>query len=98
MKPYQYTIAIVNGILFLFFWWLFWLGDAYLPGQLNSEMQSDVMLQKYQNVCADLAASLTMRCLIVIALVNAVLIPTYFLLKKTMSSTVSSNKSMQEIP
>ena len=93
MKSYRYAIVIVNGILFLFFWWLSWLGDEFLPGQLNSEMKSDVMLQKYQNVCADLTASLTVRCLLIIILVNAVLVPAYFLLKRNMASSASSNKT-----
>ena len=74
------------------------MANTHLPGQLDSEMQSDVMLQKYQNVCADLAASMAIRYLVVIVLVNAVLIVVYFLLKKSMPSTASSNQRFQGTP
>jgi len=74
------------------------MANTHLPGQLDSEMQSDVMIQKYQNVCADLAVSMTMRCLIVIVLINAVLIVVYFLVKKSMPSTASSNQRLQGTP
>ena len=96
MKPYQRAIAIVNVILFLFFWWLSWIGHSHLPGQLGSEMRSDVMLSKYQLVCARLTAALTASCLVVIVLVNAVLIAGYFLLRKSMSSTAGSDESTPE--
>jgi len=84
MKAYKHAIAIVNTILFLFFCWLFWIGNFHLPGQLNSKMQIDVMLQKYEIVCARLTASLTLWCLVVIVVVNAILIRAYFRLKKNM--------------
>ena len=91
MKTHQSAITIVNVILFLFFWWLFWVGHGYLPGQLNSEMHSDVMLQKYQIVCARLTAWLTILYLIVIVLVNAVLIRAYFIQKKNLIPKSSNN-------
>jgi len=84
MKAYKHAITIVNTILFLFFWWLVWIGHFYLPGQLGSEMQIDVILSKYEVVCARLTASLTLWCLVVIVLVNAILIWAYFRLKKNM--------------
>ena len=78
MKTYKHAIKIVNLILFLFFYWLFWIGNFRLPGQLNSTMQIDVMLQKYENVCANLTASLTLSCLVVFVLINAILFWAYF--------------------
>ena len=96
MKPYQYAVTMINVILLLFFLWLFWVGNTYLPDQLDSEMQSDVMLQKYENVCADLTASLLIRLLIVIVLVNAVLIKVYFSFKKNPPSQAGSNQANQE--
>ena len=82
MKVYKHAITTVNIILFLFFFWLLWIGNKHLPGQLNSEMQADVMLQKYEIVCARLTASLTLCCLVVIVLVNVILIKGYFSLRK----------------
>jgi len=67
MKAYKHAITIVNAILFLFFWWLFWIGNIHLPGQ------------------ARLTASLTLSCLVVIVIVNAILIRAYFRLGKNMS-------------
>ena len=84
MKAYKHAITAVNTILFLFFLWLLWIGSFHLPGQLNSEMQIDVMLAKYEVVCARLSASLTLSCLVVIVLVNAILIRAYFRLRKNM--------------
>jgi len=84
MKVYKHAIRIVNAILFLFFCWLFWIGNFHLPGQLNSEMQTDVMLQKYQIVCTRLTASLSLWCLVIIVIVNAILIRAYFRLMKNM--------------
>ncbi len=84
MKAYKNAITAVNTILFLFFWWLLWIGSFHLPGQLNSKMQIDVMLTKYEVVCARLSASLTLSCLVVIVLVNVILIRAYFRLRKNM--------------
>ena len=84
MKAYKHAIIAVNTILFLFFWWLLWIGSFHLPGQLNSKMQIDVMLQKYEIVCARLTASLTLSCLVVVVIVNAILIRAYFRLRKNM--------------
>ena len=84
MKAYKHAITAVNTILFLFFWWLLWIGSFHLPGQLNSKMQIDVMLSKYDVVCARLTASLTLWCLVVIVLVNVILIRAYFRLRKNM--------------
>jgi hypothetical protein len=84
MKSYKHAIKIVNAILFLFFCWLLWIGSFHLPGQLNSKMQIDVMLQKYEVVCARLTVSLTLSCLVVLVIVNAILIRAYFRLKKNM--------------
>ncbi len=84
MKAYKHAITVVNTILFLFFWWLLWIGSFHLPGQLNSKMQIDVMLQKYEVVCARLTASLTLSCLVVVVIVNAILIRAYFRLRKNM--------------
>jgi len=84
MKAYKHAITSVNTILFLFFWWLLWIGSFHLPGQLNSKMRIDVMLQKYEVVCARLTASLTLSCLVVVVIVNAILIRAYFRLRKNM--------------
>jgi len=89
-KAYRSAIVTVNGILLLFFWWLFWLGHGHLPGQLGGEMQSDVMLMKYQIVCARLAAYLTVGCLVVIVLVNIVLLRGCLSSKKNEVSTMSA--------
>ena len=91
MKPYQSAIVTINGILLLFFGWLFWLGHGYLPGQLDGNMPSDVMLAKYQIVCARTTAYLTVGCLIVIVLVNIVLIRACLSAKKDVASTASSD-------
>lgn len=96
MKPYRYAIRIINVILLLFFFWLFWMGNTRLPGQLGSEMQSDVMFQKYQNVCATLTASLMGIGLIVFVLINATLFTVYFLLKKSLPSPAGTNKANYE--
>ena len=84
MKAYKNAIKAVNIILFLFFFWLLWIGDSYLPGQLSSEMQIDVILQKYDLVCARLTVFLTLSCFVVVILINAILIRIYFRLRKNM--------------
>ena len=84
MKAYKNAIKIVNVILLLFFFFLFWTGNSHLPGQLTSKMQTDVMLAKYEIVCARLTASLMLWCLVVVVLVNAILIRAYFRLRKNM--------------
>lgn len=84
MKAYKNTIKIVNAILFLFFFWLLWIGNSHLPGQLTSKMQIDVMLAKYEIVCARLTVLLTLSCIVVAVLINAILIRAYFRLRKNM--------------
>ncbi len=87
MKPYQSLIAVINVILFVLFMCLSWLGNSYLPRQINkdSERQIDVFLQMYQNVCANLTVALAGMCFIAIIFVNIALITTYFFLKKNMN-------------
>jgi len=85
MKACTWSITIVNVTLFVLFWWMFWMGNHYLPGKLNGEMNSDVMLQKYQLVCSRLTASMATMCFLAIVIINIVLIYTYCLLKKKMS-------------
>ena len=85
MKACTRSIAIVNITLFVLFWWMFWMGNSYLPGKLDADMTSDVMLQKYELVCARLTASMTGMCFLAIVLINVVLIYTYFVLKKNVS-------------
>ncbi len=46
------SIALVNVILFAFIMWISWMGNTHLAGQLDPQMQSDVMIQKYQLVCS----------------------------------------------
>jgi hypothetical protein len=65
---------MVNGILVAFLGLLLWLGYGYLPGQLDGQMASDVMLMKYQIVCARMTSYLTAGCFVVIVLVNVVLL------------------------
>jgi hypothetical protein len=91
MKSYQSAIVTVNGILLLFFGWLFWLGYGHLPGQLDGQMASDVVLMKYQIVCARLTSYLTASCLLVIVLVNVVLLRAYLSSKKDKPSTASAD-------
>lgn len=90
-KAYHSAIVTVNGILLLFFAWLSWLGHGHLPGQLGGEMQSDVMLMKYQIVCARLTSYLTASCLLVIALVNIVLLRACLAAKQDAPSTANSD-------
>lgn len=85
MKAFTYSITIVNVTLFALFWWMQWFCHFRLPGQLNAQMRSDVMLQKYQNVCASLTASMAGMCLLAIVLVNVALIYAYLALKKSVS-------------
>ena len=73
MKIHSYSIAIVNVILLAFCFWLSWIGNTQLARQLDPQMQSDVMFQKYQNVCSDVTASMTMMCVFVMLLIDAVL-------------------------
>jgi len=82
MKTFKKTISIINTVMFLFFLWLLWLGYFHLPGQLNSKMQIDVILSKYNVVCARLTAYLTLSCLVVVVIVNILLFKTYFRIKK----------------
>ncbi len=89
MNSYRRAIVFVNLILSLFFWSLIWIGHFFLPGLLGSEMKADVMLSKYELVCAGLTAFLALSCLVVIVLVNAVLIRAYFTQKKNIPSTRS---------
>lgn len=74
MKPYHSAVVMVNGILVVFLVLLLWLGYGYLPGQLDGRMASDVMLTKYEVVCARLTSYLAAGLLIVIVLVNVVLL------------------------
>jgi hypothetical protein len=64
---------------------LLWLGYGYLPGQLDGEMASDVMLMKYQIVCARLTSYLTAGLLAVIVLVDIVLLRACLSAKKEVS-------------
>ena len=91
MKHYQSTIVTVNGILLLFFALLLWLGYGYLPGQLDGEMQSDVMLMKYEIVCARLTSYLTAGCFVVIVLVDIVLLRACLSAKKDAPSAARSD-------
>jgi hypothetical protein len=91
MKPYQSAIVMVNGILLVFLVLLLWLGYGYLPGQLDGEMQSDVMLMKYQIACARLTSYLTAGCFIVIVLVNIVLLRACLSSRKDKPATASSD-------
>ena len=93
MKIHPYSIALVNVILFAFIMWISWMGNTHLAGQLDPQMQSDVMIQKYQNVCAELTASMTMMCLLVMVLIDAVLIGPRFMM--TMHSALKRRRSKQ---
>jgi len=85
MKACTWSIAIINVTLLALFWWMCWMGNDYLPGKLDGEMNIDVMLQKYQLVCSRLALSMAAMCSLAIVIINAVLIYTYCLLKKKIS-------------
>jgi hypothetical protein len=89
-KPYQSAIVMVNGILLLFFGWLNWLGHGYLPGQLDGQTASDVMLMKYRIVCARLTSYLTAGCFVVIVLVNIVLLRACLSAEKQVTPTASA--------
>lgn len=91
MKPFHSAVVMVNGILVVFLVLLLWLGYGYLPGQLDGEMQSDVMLMKYQIVCARLTSYLTAGCFVVIVLVNIVLLRACLSAKKDAPLTARSD-------
>ena len=88
MKACNWSIIIVNVTLFVLFEWMFWMGHHYLPGKLDGEMNTDVMLQKYQFVCSRLTASMAAMCFLAIVIINVALIYTYRLLKKKMALDV----------
>jgi len=69
MKACSWSIVIVNVTLFVLFWWMFWMGNHYLPGKLDGEMNTDVMLAKYQLVCSRLTAAMTAMCFPAIPLI-----------------------------
>jgi hypothetical protein len=74
MKAFRSATVTVNAILLLFLAWLFWIGQAYLPGQLDANMERDVMLAEYQTVCARLTTYLAGSCFLLIVLVDIVLL------------------------
>lgn len=98
MKICNYAIAIVNVTLFALFLWMFWMGNYHLPGKLDAEMASDVMLQKYQIVCADLTASMTTMCLLAILVIDIALIYMYRRLQKNMSLAAANEKPPEGKP
>ncbi len=76
MKAFRSATVTVNAILLLFLAWLFWIGQAYLPGQLDANMERDVMLAEYQTVCARVTTYLAGSCFLLIVLVDIVLLRT----------------------
>ena len=90
MKSYHSAVVTVNGILLVFFGWLLWLGYGYMPGQLDGQVQIDVMLTKYEVVCARLTSYLTAGCFVVIVLVNVVLLRACLSSRKNKPATPSS--------
>ncbi len=74
MKSFRSTTVTVNVILLLFLAWLVWIGRGYLPGQLDANMERDVMLAEYQSVCARLTTYLAGSCFLLIVLVDIVLL------------------------
>lgn len=79
------SIAIVNVTLCILSVWMIWMGSFYLPGKLDADMTSDVMLAKYELVCARLTASMTGMCFLAVVVIDAALIRMYCLLKKNVS-------------
>jgi len=64
---------------------MIWMGNFYLPGKLDADMTSDVMLQKYELVCARLTAWMTGMCLLAGVVIDVALIRMYVRLKKDVS-------------
>ena len=91
MKSSLQAIAIVNIVLFLFFCGLFWIGHSHLSGQLDNVKPTHLVLTRYQNVCARLAASSAGWCLVVVVIIDAVLIRAAGIEKKNVSSTNSEH-------
>ena len=85
------SIALVNVILFAFIIWISWMGNTHLAGQLDPQMQSDVMIQKYQLVCSRLTASMTAMALLVLVLINGVLIGPHVIM--TVNSALKEKSS-----
>jgi len=79
---FTYSFVLINLILNGFFWWAWWLTNTKLPENLGSEMSADLVMQRYQNVRSEFAAWISISCIVVLFLVNAVVIRMYFVLKK----------------
>lgn len=82
MKACIHSMAIVNVTLCILVCVMLWMGMYYLPGELNAEMTSEVMLEKYRLVCARLTATMTGLCLLAIVVIDVALIRMYRLLKQ----------------
>jgi len=91
MKLDPQTIIPVNIVLFLFMCWLCWVGHFHLPGQLDNVKPTELVLTRYQNVCARLTVSLAGWSLVVMVIINAVLIRVAGIEKKNLSSTESEH-------
>jgi hypothetical protein len=78
---FTYSFVLINLILNGFFWWAWWLTNTKLPENLGSE-SVDLVMQRYQNVRSEFAAWISISCVVVLFLVNAVVIWMYFVLKK----------------
>ena len=85
MKTCIRSIAIVNVTLCILCLCMLLMGNSYLPGKLTAEMTSEVMLAKYELVCARLTASMTIMCLLAIVVIGIFLVRMYYLLKKDLS-------------
>ena len=85
MKTCMRSIAIVNVTLCVLCLGMIWIGNFYLPGQLNTDMTSDVMLAKYELVCARLTALVTGMCFLAIVVIDVALVNMYRQLKKNVS-------------
>ena len=90
MKAYIRSIAIVNVTLCILCLCMLWMGNSYLPGKLTAEMTSDVMLAKYELVCARLMALMTGMCFLAIVVIDVALVNMYRQLKKNVSPAAAS--------
>ncbi len=98
MKACLRSIAIVNITLCVLCLWMFWMGNSYLPDKLDADMTSEVMLQKYELVCARLTAWMTGLCFLAIVVIDVALIRMYCLLKKSMSPAASGESKPEGGP
>jgi len=98
VKACIHSMAIVNITLCILTCVMLWMGMYHLPVQLNAEMTSEVMLDKYSLVCARLTATMTGLCLLAIVVIDVALIRMYRLLKQNVPPAAGGETSPEGEP